>query len=590
VRSEAGVAQLGRWLESNVEVVVGTALASLDLGVGDREARDTLAHIRRLLTQSAARWLITDDPVQARALGQEAYRAFAPLAANTTISREALTKRCFQWRDSVITALGYGATELGVSPPALERAASTVRASADFAMLKMVQLFETDLRATRHLVQQGDYDMAKRDPVTELANRTAFHAHLAALTSGPADTWEKIAVLVVDLDRFELLNDTLGPSSGDQVLRLLAKRLAGTVRGHELIARVDSATFGFVLRDPDALIGALSLTARIHALLADSFPVADIQYALSATIGIAVGPEHGWNGDVLLARAGSALRFAQQTKRKSAVYDPSSDTNTRQQLTLLHDLRQALDYDDLVMHYQPKLDLASDRIVGVEALLRWQHPRLGLLGPDEFLPLAEAAGVMNRITEIVIDKSLRQVALWRAAGIDLDISINLSATDLHDKAIVNHLKSSLAHTQVPADRVIVEITETLAVTDRPTTSAVLSAITALGVRVSVDDFGTGYSALAHLVTLPVHELKIDRAFLHDDLQATQLAVIASIAALGHTLGHTVVAEGIEDPAILATIKNAGCDQAQGYAISRPVPPHELRDWLANRTVLPSTSS
>jgi diguanylate cyclase (GGDEF)-like protein len=585
--------RLGLWLEENIEIIVATSSPAPDSPLADVGVADQLAESRRLLTRAVACYLITEDLLKTQAVALEGFRIYKSLAAQARISCEELMARLLCWRDDVVIALGHAASELDVSNGALERAAKIVRGSADRSVVRMAQHFEADRSASLRLAnaQQDELSYSvTHDMVTGLENRAAFQAQLAALTSRLSTHREQVAVLVADLDRFEQLTDTFGPTHGDNILRLLAKRLRGTVRSDELVARLDADTFGFAIHGVDATIGATSLARRIHAALTESFSVAGIRYAFSATIGIAVSPDHGRDVDVLLARASSALHRAQETRRSSAFYDRDHDSNTLGKFTLLHELRQALESDELVLYYQPKVDLITERVVGVEALVRWQHPHLSLLTPDEFLPLAETAGLMGDITKTVMEKALQQSAEWRSSGLDLDMSINLSATDLDNGAIAAHLAATLARTNVPADRVILEITETVAISDRSTAVAVLEAMTDLGVRVSLDDFGTGYSALAQLTTLPLHELKIDRAFIASAVEARGLAVIAAIATLGHALGHTVVVEGVEDPTILPALKAAGCDQVQGYAVSPPLAPREFRAWLTRRGTRSSVRS
>jgi predicted signal transduction protein with EAL and GGDEF domain len=305
---------------------------------------------------------------------------------------------------------------------------------------------------------------------------------------------------------------------------------------------------------------------------------------VDASIGIALSPDHGRDRSLLLARADTAMYAAKRGRHGYELWAPDGTPDSRDRLETLEQLRTALDTEQLIPHYQPKLDLRSDRVIGVEALVRWEHPDRGLLFPDVFLPLAEQAGLMRRLALRVLERSLSDLRDWRDQGLDLTVAVNLSVSNLQDIALPDQVAMLLDAFSVPADALVLEITEDVLMADAARSQQVMAGLRRLGVRLSVDDYGTGYSSLAYLRALPVDELKLDRSFVtHLTTDDRSAAIVRSTLQLSRDLGMTMVVEGVEDAAALAALRDWGCDTAQGYHIARPMPADRFLGWLSEWT-------
>jgi EAL domain-containing protein (putative c-di-GMP-specific phosphodiesterase class I) len=315
-----------------------------------------------------------------------------------------------------------------------------------------------------------------------------------------------------------------------------------------------------------------------------------IELTVDASVGIALIPEHGEDADLLLQRADVAMYQAKSSRAGIVVYDEATDLHNVAELGLLAELRRAIETDELVLHFQPKARLATGDIVGVEALIRWQHLVRGLLGPDAFIPLAENTGLMAPLTDWVLRKAIEQAARWRDRGLTLPVAVNVSPRSLLEGDLPGALLRLLADTGLPADLLEIEITETAIMADPDGAVQLLRRLQAMGIRVSIDDFGTGYTSLSYLKALPVHTLKIDRVFVADILENHKDQAIAeSIIALGHKLGLSVIAEGIEDDDVWQRLISLNCDEGQGYHLARPMPSTDLLRWMTAREAVHPTS-
>ena len=420
---------------------------------------------------------------------------------------------------------------------------------------------------------------ALTDDLTGLPNRRAFYADVDSELAGSP---RPRALLLMDLDRFKDVNDGLGHHAGDQLLVLAGQRLRTLLGPTDLLARLGGDEFAVLL---DQAHGDRPTTTALAmcAALAEPFAVEGHSVRSSASIGIALAPEHGSDVSTLLRRADVAMYRAKVDRSGASLYSAAHDHHRELRLYEIAELRTALDEDQLVLHYQPKVDLSTGEVCGVEALVRWDHPRRGLLYPDVFLPLVEEAGLMAALTRRVLSEALRQVAQWRAEGRDLSVAVNLSCSGLVDPDLVVKVQRLLDRHGLPGSALQLEITESLLLTDSAGATASLTALRALGVQVSLDDFGTGYSSLSYLRTLPLDEVKLDRSFVFpmaDDARAA--ALVAATVALAHSLGLRLVAEGVENGTTLTELARLGCDQAQGYHLSRPLPAVELELWLDAR--------
>jgi diguanylate cyclase (GGDEF)-like protein len=417
---------------------------------------------------------------------------------------------------------------------------------------------------------------AMSDALTGLANRKQLSERVSE---------GQVALVLLDLDLFKQVNDTLGHHVGDQLLVAVARRLVSCVRPHDVVARLGGDEFALVLEGADQA-AAEHAAMRAREALSEPFSLEGLLVEVSASTGIAVSPDHGDDLEELLKRADVAMYLSKESGQVE-VYDPTRDPNTPGRLVLLGAFRRALEQDELLLHYQPKADARTGEVVGCEALVRWQHPELGLVLPDGFIPLAERSGLITQMTSWLLDTSLRQLALWRARGWDLCMALNITVKDLGNESFVRDVLEALERYGLPADAVQLELTEGSLFADSTRARAALKQLLAAGISLSLDDFGTGWSSLGQLRQLPVSEIKVDRSFVARMVQDPRdRAIVTSVVNLGRGLGVRVVAEGVEDVATWRLLAELGCDRVQGWALSRPLPPGELEPWLAERLATP----
>ena len=423
---------------------------------------------------------------------------------------------------------------------------------------------------------------ATHDALTGLPNRTLLYDRLEQAIRQAARAGGPTSLLVMDLDRFKEINDTLGHQAGDMLLQRVAQRLLESVRKSDTVARLGGDEFAVLLpgtgsadaaRIADALIVRLQHDVELDEQLVD----------VGASIGIACYPEHGNDSNTLLRQADVAMYAAKRSGSGARIYELEQDANSRDRLGLVRELREGIQRGELVLHYQPTIEFCSGRVTGVEALVRWAHPRRGLIQPDVFIPIAEQTGLVVPLTAWVLTEALRQTRAWLAGGLELTVSINLSARSLQDRNLPELIGAALAATEVDACWLKLEITESMLMADPVRAQEVLARLRAMGLQIAIDDFGTGYSSLAYLKHLPVDILKIDRSFVKDMASSPQdAAIVRSAIELAHNLGLSVVAEGVETGSIGALLAGLGCDIAQGYHFSRPLAAEDLAIWLAAR--------
>jgi diguanylate cyclase (GGDEF)-like protein len=446
-------------------------------------------------------------------------------------------------------------------------------------------LFRIVASASRRLRRQARENdrLARYDRLTGLPNRTLFLERVAQTLRRELSAGEALAALLLDLDAFRQINDTLGHETGDAVLREVARRLRATLRDGVLLARLGNDEYAILAPAPGGVEDALAIAATAQASLEAPIRLERVALNVEASIGIALAPDHAQDADTLLRRADVALDRARSHRSRVELYSPEYDRSGAQRLALLGEVRPALERGEFVLHYQPKLDLGSGRVTGVEALLRWRHPQRGMIAPLEFISLLEQTALMGPVTVYVIDQALGQQARWRAEGLDLEMSVNLSARNLHDPELLGQIESLLRAHATPAGALTIEVTESAAMADPDRAVGMLSALRAQGVGVSIDDFGSGNASLAYLVELPGSELKIDRSFVTGMCESPRdEAIVRSTIDLARHLELRVVAEGIETAAVCERLAAMGCDAGQGYLISRPVPAEELTAWLRER--------
>jgi diguanylate cyclase (GGDEF)-like protein len=425
-------------------------------------------------------------------------------------------------------------------------------------------------------------DMAHRDVLTGLPNRALFHDRVEqAIKSAPRGN-QTPTILLMDLDRFKDVNDTLGHHVGDLLLQEIAKRCAAVLlRESDTVARLGGDEFAILLPAGD-IQGAQVIARKILSALEQPMTLEGQPVIVGGSIGIASYPEHGDEIHTLLRHADMAMYAAKRSSGGYTIYDPRYDRQSRQRLSLMSELRRAVERDELTLYYQPKIDLSTGEVAHVEALLRWMHPERGFIPPDQFIPFAEHTGYIKTITQWVITKVLLQLADWRARGITLNVSVNISARDLLNPELLAMFNSLVDEHNTWLQWLSLEVTESAIMVDAAHAQSMLQFFKDIGLRLSIDDFGTGYSSLSYLKKLPVDELKIDRSFvIHMATDRDDATIVRSTIDLGHNMGLKVVAEGVENEAAWEMLKAWGCDLAQGYYVSAPVPPDELVEWLEN---------
>jgi diguanylate cyclase (GGDEF)-like protein/PAS domain S-box-containing protein len=430
--------------------------------------------------------------------------------------------------------------------------------------------------------QLNEYQ-AVHDALTDLPNRTLFRQRIQHGVARSEEDGD-FAVVIMDLDRFKEVNDSMGHHAGDALLIEVARRVESALRTSDMVARLGGDEFGLLLSTPSNAAGLVTVLDRVREAVEAPIVFHDLPLAISASMGVASYPDHGRDVETLLRSADVAMYAAKRSDLPFAVYDSTHSQSDPSRLTLVAELRRALQRRELVLYYQPKAGLASGAVDSVEALVRWNHPDRGLVFPDAFIPLAQETGLIRPLTQYVLEEAIRQCRAWQAEGIELSVSVNLSARNLLDVEFPDQVERMLESSGLDPARLELEITETTMLNDGARTKAALDRLSALGVRISIDDFGTGYSSLSYLRQLPISEIKIDRSFVMNmDNCEDDAVIVRSTIDLGRNLGLKVVAEGVESEAVWQQLRRLGCTAAQGYYLTRPVPADELRDWLAERT-------
>ncbi|MEU2261778.1 bifunctional diguanylate cyclase/phosphodiesterase [Streptomyces sp. NPDC019645] len=421
-----------------------------------------------------------------------------------------------------------------------------------------------------------------RDPLTKLPNRQWLLERTWTALEEAEGIGARSALVLIDLDRFRSVNDTLGHLAGDRLLLQIAERLKLALpRGAEA-ARLGGDEFAVLLPTTDSTTSAQRVARHLVGQLSSPLDLDGLTLVLEASAGLAVFPDHALDAEGLLRRADVAMYQAKRDRTGVEVYESKRDSNTPDRLGLLGDLRRALDAGDVELHYQPKVRF-DGHVAGLEALVRWVHPDRGRVPPDEFIAIAESSGLMPHLTEYVLESALGQVAEWRSQGLEVPVAVNVSPRDVHTPGFAGSVAARLARHGVPAGALQLEITEHVLLEDPQRAGDTLAALTGHGVKMSLDDFGTGYSSLVHLRRLPVSELKIDRSFVARlAIDAEDAEIVRCTVDLAHSLGLLVVAEGVEDDETWERLRDLGCDAVQGWLVAAAMPPQETTAWLRAR--------
>jgi diguanylate cyclase (GGDEF)-like protein len=496
---------------------------------------------------------------------------------NAFVSGALAIRNHSSFRNELLGDFGYKVASTGALIGLAPLVVVVMERSPFLVPLLLLPLFAVYATAAMSLERERQ---ALHDELTGLPNRKMLIQRARCAVDDAAAEGKKAALFLLDLDRFKEINDTLGHQVGDRVLELVGMRLAATVRPEDTVARLGGDEFAVLVEGLDDTQVALDLAERIRSALAAPFRTEDMSFEIEASIGVALHPEHGADFESLLQRADVAMYVAKDRNTGIETYDPDADRHSTMRLGMLAALRTALDNNELELHYQPKADLRTGDVVGVEALLRWRHPERGMVPPDEFIPLAEQTGLMRHITQFVVDEALAQLAAWWADGLRVQAAVNVCARDLYDRDFAAFLASRLEHYGVPPRALMVEVTESVLMADPGRAGATLLSLADLGVGVSLDDFGTGYSSLVHLKRLPVSEVKIDRSFvMRMDVNEDDAAIVRSIIELATALGLRVVAEGVETRESWDRLAVYGCDAALGWYLAKAQPATVVTRWL-----------
>jgi diguanylate cyclase (GGDEF)-like protein len=452
---------------------------------------------------------------------------------------------------------------------------------ADFSLPAVILLFlplYAIHRGSRHAIAKEHQSL--HDALTGLPNRLLFRDRVDQAITSNQRSGEIAAVMLMDLDHFKEINDTLGHHHGDRLLEEVAQRLQGALRDSDTVARLGGDEFGVLLPRVAGVEAATEVANDVLRHLREPFLVDDLTLEVDASIGVAIFPDHGADTETLLQRADIAMYSAKSSSGGSMLFEASQDRHSPRRLALAGELRSAISNGQIVLYFQPKADLRTGQIVGVEALARWDHPRFGVVGPTEFVPIAEQTGLIGPLTSCVLNKALAQLRLWSEGGHDLTVAVNLSARSFLDTQLAVEIPALLERHGVAPARLELELTESMLMHDPQRAQATLERLKSIGVTLAVDDFGTGYSSLANLRRLPVDVIKIDKAFVIDmETSPSDAAIVSATVDLAHSLGLRAVAEGVESDEVWRRLAALGCDVAQGFHVSRALPARDLAPLL-----------
>ncbi|WP_455199694.1 two-component system response regulator [Kaarinaea lacus] len=437
--------------------------------------------------------------------------------------------------------------------------------------------------------QEHTKHLAGFDSLTGLANTASLCDHLRNILRHVQEEDRIVAMLLFSLENFSDISKSVGYDSGDKILQIAANRISESVeklsRGDSseeeyFTAKYSGGKFVVVLNDLDSETRAISIAHRIIAAMSSSFELSSMALDIGTQVGVSLAPRFTTEATELVRQAEVALHNAKLSSQPLIVYEKEIDNYDPRRLALMAELRKAINNDSLYLVYQPKVNIKTGAISGVEALLRWNHPELGLIPPNEFIPLAEQSSVIKPLTVWVLNNAMRQATAFARSGLDIAIAVNISACSLRDDSLVGYTRMLLQKNNIQPDRLILEITESAMMQDPNMGLNLLNQLSDLGVQISIDDYGTGYSSLAYLKRLPVNEMKIDRTFIKDmAADEDDRLIVGTTIGMGHNFGLRVIAEGVEDGQTVDLLKQMGCDQVQGYYYAKPMPVDELYDWL-----------
>ena len=592
---------------------VAQAVLSRELAPGDFERQLTPAR-RRALKRLFRQQVMIDDVVSAALYdsgGSLRFSTREPAGAGTAPLHAASAVRATLAGQKILTAVEQTTARDGSSRTVLrqlvpiwfgDRAAGVLVTERDYApiarsvtatflpialvlegvlLVLFISLFPVLRRATRQIDSHMEEieHQALHDSLTGLPNRVLFHDRIETALANARRTGGRAAVLLLDLDGFKEINDALGHASGDQLLRELAVRLRGTLRDTDTIARLGGDEFGVVMPAGSA-DDVLETATRIHVAVDEPFEIGGLSLDVKTSVGGVLYPDDASDADTLVRFADVAMYAAKRNRTRIELYNPAADVSSRESLSLGSELRRALEAGDIVAHYQPKVEVSSGRVVGAEALVRWDHPERGIVLPSQFLPVVQKAGLMGSLTALVLQRAAAEAAAWSRDGLDLGVAVNVDVDALLDPAFPRRVAEVLEETGLAPELLTIELTETSLMADPVRAGYVARELSSVGVRLSIDDFGTGYSSLGYLTALPLAELKIDRSFVGRMTESPMdMVIVRTILDLGSNLDLSVVAEGIESTKAREMLEELGCRLAQGYEFGSPMSAGRLTAFL-----------
>jgi diguanylate cyclase (GGDEF)-like protein len=542
----------------------------------DAFVEESFERISRSSTVAVARWMVGESLEVAREAGSETWLIFGELAARQAASLEEVIRRCLWWRDSMAEVLQADTTDLGAAPETVSEALRILQLSLEFSLVRIAQCFEVQRRQTDEELGRREQELAflaTHDPLTGLPNRTLILDRVEQMLARSARKQRPVAALFIDLDNFKGINDTLGHGVGDELLRAVAARLDGVIRGADTLGRLGGDEFVVITEEISMAAGPDLIAERLLEALKHPFTLGkdkQIRVTVTASIGIAAG-EHTSAEELLRAADIAMYRAKWDGKGRYVVFESGMQDAMQARMELEMDLRDALGNEEFFLAYQPTFDLRDMSPNGMEALIRWRHAVRGVVQPNDFIPLLEETGLITDIGRWVLHQACIQGAAWRSAGYQIGMAVNVSARQLDSDQILGDIDGALAASGLDASALTIEITETTLMRNIEDTARRLADLKDLGVRIAIDDFGTGYSSLAHLQRFPVDALKIDRSFITGLAQNPEgEALIRTLVQLGKALSIETFAEGIERQTELSLLRDEDCDSGQGFLFARPL--------------------
>ena len=586
VSLEAEIAHLGAALEARVDEVRAQVVARSQASgpVIEASATSKFERICVISTVAVARWMAGGDPRAGLETGREAWDIFGQLAAHREAPLDQVTKRCLHWRDAVAGVLRDCGTGTGVSPEALLKAQAMVGVTLDVTLVRMCEVFESERARTEEELGRRQEElafMATHDQLTGLPNRTLILDRGTQMLGRARRRQTPVAALLINLDNFKAVNDSLGDGAGDELLQAIAARLDGILRDTDALGRVGGDEFVVLAEELSVGSGAEMIAERVQEALTAPFGVTQSTEPLqvTASIGVAAG-ERGCAEDFLRDADVAMHRAKWEGRNRYVVFESGMQDLVQSKLELEADLRKALERGEFFLVYQPTFDLQDMTPTGVEALIRWKRSGHGVVQPSDFIPLLEETGLIVDVGRWVLERACQQGAMWRAAGHHIAMAVNVSGRQLDGDEFVSDVRQAIAQSGLEADALTLEITETTLMANTQETARRLMAIKQLGVRIAIDDFGTGYSSLAHLQRFPVDALKIDRSFISQLTENPEgKTLIRTLVQLGKALSIETLAEGIEHQQELSLLQAEHCQSGQAFLFARPMEPGAVVDFL-----------